>query len=79
MSQKLTGKGNISRSNKIRELWKQEESRFQKAKNSVEKAQIKKEIYEIIRVKLGLTKKQMPMVRQTVNFLLGYKPKPKTT
>ncbi len=78
MSQKMAGK-NISRSNLIRKLWKKEESRYQNAKNSVEKAQIKKEIYEIIRVKLDLSKKQMPMVRQTVNILLGYKPKSKTT
>jgi len=48
MSQKMAGNKNISRSNLIRKLWKQEESRFKNAKNSVERAEIKREIYEIM-------------------------------
>jgi len=78
MSQKLAGQQSKSKVSKIRELWKKDEQKYLNAKNSVEKEQIKSEIYESIRIQLGMQKKHKGMIRQTVNILLGYKPKPKT-
>jgi hypothetical protein len=78
MSQKLAGQQSKSKVSQIRELWKKQEQKYNNAKNSVEKEQIKSQIYESIRIQLGMPKKQKGMIRQTVNILLGYKPKPKT-
>ncbi len=78
MSQKLAGQKSESKVSQIRKLWKIDEQKYLNAKNSVEREQIKSKIYESIRIQLGMPKKHKGMIRQTVNILLGYKPKPKT-